>query len=71
MGRLRNLVLAIAQKGDVYERIGLGRLFRYKRFDKNGEEIVTDRYDSEGYKIYGFELNPPTLSKSWKEDRLG
>jgi hypothetical protein len=67
----KSVIMVLAQKGEVYERIGLGRLSGYKRFDKNEKEVVTGKYDSSGYKVYGLELNPPTLSKSWKEVRLG
>jgi hypothetical protein len=65
------IIMVLTQKGEVYERIGLGQISRYKRFDKNGKEVVTEKYDISGYKVYGLGLNPPTLSKSWKEVRLG
>ena len=66
------IIMVFAQDGEVCERIGLGHIFHYKRFDKNGKEVVTERYDKSGYVIYdGVGLNPPKLSKSWKEVRLG
>lgn len=66
------IIMVLTQKGEIYERIGLGEISRYKRFDKNGNEVPTEKYDKSGYVIYdGVGLNPPTLSKSWKEVRLG
>lgn len=66
------IIMVLTQKGEIYERIGLGTISRYRRFDKNGQEVVTKKYDASGYVIYdGVGLNPPTLSKSWKEFRLG
>ena len=66
----KSIILVLAQRGEVYERIGLGQLSNYKKFDKNGREFVTDTHDSEGYRIYGLDRNPPTIFKSWKEVRL-
>lgn len=64
------VILVLAEKGEVYERIGLCQMSRYKRFDKSGKEVITDVYDSFGYRVYGIEVNPPTLEKSWKEVRI-
>jgi hypothetical protein len=64
------VMLILIQKEDIYQRIGLGKMSygSYKRFDKYGEEVVTNTYSSEGYSIYdGRGINPPTLSKTWKE----
>ncbi len=67
-----SIIMVLTQKGEVYERIGLGKIFGNRRFDKNGKEFATKKCDEEGYVIYdGIELNPPTLLKSWKEVRLG
>jgi hypothetical protein len=66
------IIMVLTRKGEIYERIGLGKIPHYRRFDKNGKEFVTKKYDKSGYAIYdGDGLNPPTLSKSWKEVRLG
>ncbi len=66
------IIMVLTQKGEIYERIGLGEIPHHNRFDKNGKQVAPKRYDESGYVIYdGFGLNPPTLSKSWKEVRLG
>jgi len=67
-------IMVLTQIGEVHERIGLGRLSEYKRYDKDGQEVVTDIYDKSGYRVYdlyGLGLNPPTLLKSWNEVRIG
>lgn len=66
-------IMVLIQKGEVYERVGLCQLSCYRRFNKDGKEVPTKTYDPEGFIIYevnGAGLNPPTLSKSWKEVRL-
>jgi hypothetical protein len=67
------IIMVFIQKGEIYKRIGLGKIsHNNKRFDKNGKEVVTKKHDESGYVIYdGVGLNPVTLSKSWKEVRLG
>lgn len=66
------IIMVLTLKGEVYERVGLYQLSAYKRCDKNRQEVATVKYDGSGYAIYdGVGLHPPTLSKSWKEVRLG
>lgn len=68
------IIMVLAQKGEIYERIGLGQIdhFWSTRFDKDGKKVDTIKYDPSGYVIYDeVGLNPPTLTKSWKEIRLG
>jgi len=39
------IIMVLTQKGEVYERTGLGKIFNYKRFGKNGQEVVTSLMD--------------------------